>query len=53
MFLIVTETGMRPPDFVGMSDGQIDWMYYGLVDKFRKEAEVFKGTQDSISFSAL
>ena len=42
-----------PSELRGLNDIQIDWLYYGIVEKFKKQAETLKNTEGALEFSSL
>lgn len=44
--------GKTPEELDGLTDGQVDWMYYGIVDKYEKQAAAMKSSEDSIVFES-
>lgn len=53
LFLICSEMGKTPNELAGLEEGQVDWMYYGIIDKFRRQADVMKSSEDAVTFTAL
>lgn len=53
LFLICSEMGKTPDELAGLEEGQVDWLYYGILDKFKRQAEVMKGQEDALVFKAL
>ncbi len=44
--------GKTPDELAGLSDGQVDWLYYGIVDKYERQANIMKSTEDKVVFDA-
>jgi hypothetical protein len=44
--------GKLPAELRGLSNGQIDWLYECIVDKFSRQAEVLRGADGALVFDS-
>lgn len=44
--------GKLPTELGGLTNGQIDWLYECIVDKYNRQAEVLRGAEGALVFDS-
>jgi hypothetical protein len=45
--------GKTPDELAGLEDGQVDWLYYGIIDKYDRQAKMMKTQENVLEFNSL
>ena len=53
LHLICTELGKVPTELAGLEEGQIDWLYFGIVEKYQRQTEAMKGAESAVVYNSL